>query len=127
LPGFYFELSADKVRIGGGAHACDKPHLHAIRSYIAAHPAAFKRIISDPEFREKYGTIRGEKNKRIPPEFKEAAEQEPLLFNKQFYYMAELPRELITSEALGDTLMAYYFAGKPLTQFLRKAVQPLKI
>jgi uncharacterized protein (TIGR02453 family) len=123
MPGFYFELSADKVRVAGGAHACDKQHLQAIRSTIAAHPEVFNRVISDPEFREKYGTIRGEKNKRIPPEFKEAAKQQPLLYNKQFYYMAELPRELITSEALGDTLMAYYFAGKPVMQFLREAVK----
>ncbi len=122
IPGFYFELSAERIMVAGGAYFCEKERLHAIRTCIAEHPEEFTKRLGDKKFREKFGEIRGEKNKRIPPEFKEAAEKQSLLFNKQFYYMAELPPELITSDRLGDTLMAYYFAGKPLMHFLRKAV-----
>ncbi len=122
LPGFYFELNANRIMIGGGAHTCDKDRLQAIRGYIVAKPDEFKKALSDKTFRDKFGEIRGEKNKRLPAEFRERAETEPLLFNKQFYFMAELPPKIITDDRLGDVLMEYYFAGKPLMGFLRKAI-----
>ncbi len=122
IPGFYFELNPNRIMIAGGAYMCEKDRLQAIRSYIVAKPDEFKKALADKTFREKFGEIRGEKNKRLPAEFRAAAETEPLLFNKQFYYMAELPAEIITGDELGDVLMEYYFAGKPVMHFLRKAI-----
>jgi hypothetical protein len=51
----------------------------------------FRKLYSDPIFVGKFGQIKGEKHKRVPAELKEAALAEPLLYNKQFYYEAELP------------------------------------
>ena len=60
----------------------------------------------------------GEQNKRIPKEFKEIAEIEPLIANKQFYYRADLDVKKILSNTLINSLMKFYVVGKPINQFL---------
>ena len=58
--------------------------------------------------------------KRIPKEWKTAVEQEPLIANKQFYFMAEREAELLLNEQLLDELMDYWQAMRPVNQFLEK-------
>jgi uncharacterized protein (DUF2461 family) len=65
--------------------------------------------------------LHGEKNKRIDKEFREAGEHEPLLYNKQFYYFAELDPAKIEDDGLVELLMQYYRAAAPLKEFLRQA------
>src|SRR5690606_12857808 len=103
-PGFYFQLSHDKIVIYGGAYMVEPAALQKIRTTIAANPKAFAAVYNDKDFKEKYGTLQGEKNKRIPEELKPAAEKEPLITNKQFYFGAELKAKNITEDSLADTL-----------------------
>jgi len=79
-------------------------------------------LISEKNFKEKYGDIKGEKNKVLPPEFKEAAKSEPLLANKQFYFMAELEPEIALRADFPDFVVDYFKAGKPLNEFFRKVI-----
>ena len=88
--GLYFQFSPEGIMFGGGAYAPDKTELKRIRDFIATEPANFEKAISNEAFRKRYGGIKGEKNKRLnEAEHKEAAELQPLMYNKQFYYMAE--------------------------------------
>ena len=82
----------------------------------------FSKLINDANFEKKFGGIHGEQHKRIPPEFQDAAEKQPLIANKQFYYFAKLPSKQILDPKLAETLMEYYFAAKPLNLFFRKAM-----
>ncbi|MEX0966214.1 MAG: DUF2461 domain-containing protein [Bacteroidia bacterium] len=120
-PGFYFQLSPEGIMIYGGAYMVDSTTLEAIRNHISANLTEFSSVNNDKSFKEKYGKLQGEQNKRIPKEFQEIAEKEPLIANKQFFYSAELKPELITSEQLLDELMKYYLAGKKMNDFLKKA------
>ena len=120
-PGFYFQVGAEQIMIAGGAHMVEKDTLTNIRHFIAPRPAALSAALNDPNFSKKYGTLQGEKNKRLPPEFRDAAASQPLLYNKQFFYSAQLPAVLVTRDDLGDVLMEYYQAGKPVMTMLRKA------
>jgi uncharacterized protein (TIGR02453 family) len=120
-PGFYFQLSNNKIEIYGGAYMIEPATLQNIRNYIAENLADFKSAYSDKNFKEKFGEIEGEKQKRIPPEFKEIAEKEPLILNKQFYYNAELKPDLLLKDELPDVLMEYYMAGKKVNDFLKTA------
>jgi uncharacterized protein (TIGR02453 family) len=120
-PGFYFQLGADKMYIGGGAYMLEKEGLYNLREQIAKNAARFEKVIGSSEFVKKYGGIQGEKNKIVQPEFKEALARQPLIANKQFYYMAELGTEKITSPDLAEMLMEYYRAGKPVNDFLKAA------
>ncbi len=120
-PGFYFQLSPEKIEVFGGAYMIDKERLQNIRDHIAAHTKDFSSVYNNEAFKAKFGKIRGEQHKRLPKEFQEIAEKESLIANKQFYYTAELPASLITSEKLPNELMEYYLTGKKLNDFLRPA------
>jgi uncharacterized protein (TIGR02453 family) len=122
-PGFYFQLSADHVKIFGGAYMVEPPTLQKIRTYISKNQKEFAALYKDKDFKDKYGSLQGEQSKRLPPEFVDEAKKEPLIANKQFFYSAELKSSLITSDKLADTLMEYYKAGKKMNEFLQKAMK----
>ena len=122
VPGFYVHFGADEVFTGGGAYMVEKDHIYNIRSAIAASPDEFNALIQDKIFKKKYGEIRGEKNKMIPVEFREAHTRQPLIANKQFYYMAEIRPDILLKKDLPDRLMEYYHAGRPVNSFLRRAM-----
>jgi uncharacterized protein (TIGR02453 family) len=121
-PGLYLQMGADKIMVFGGAYMVEKENLHSLRSSIAKNPAAFRKVISDAKFKKAYGEIQGEKNKVLAPEFKKIAEKEPLIANKGFYFMAELDAKLITSDKLMDEVMNLYKAGKPVNDYLIRAM-----
>mgnify|MGYP000347885152 CR=1 FL=1 len=84
------------VRFGGfetgimsGHFMPSKESLLNIRNQIKENQQAFSLLYNNKNFVEKYGSIQGEANKRIPPAFQEAFKTEPLIANKQFYFVAE--------------------------------------
>jgi uncharacterized protein (TIGR02453 family) len=121
-PGSYLNLNAEKITFYGGAYCLEKDQLNRLRTRIMKDPETLSNLVNAAEFKAKFGAIQGEKNKRLPPEFREAAEREPLLYNKQLCFGSELSKGHITSPDLADTLMGYYHAGKPLNQFLRDSM-----
>jgi len=120
-PGFYFQLSPEKIMIYGGAYMVEKDTLQNIRDFIANDLKGFSDAYNDKTFKQKFGNIQGEQHKRIPKEFQNVVEKEPLIVNKQFYFSASLPSDIITSDDLPDKLMEYYSAGKKVNDFLIKA------
>lgn len=122
IPGFFLRFSPKMIGVFGGAHGIDKNQLQSIRNTIANDPGRFEKLINEKNFVEKFGSLRGEKNKRIPPEFQQAALKQPLIANKQFYYMAELSPKLITDEGLTDLLMGYWKAARPIKEYLTEAM-----
>lgn len=122
-PGMYLELNPEEVRVYGGMYMPDKELLYSVREQIMNNMAAFDKAINDKGFKKVYGEIQGDKNKVLPKEFKEAAEKQPLIYNKAFYYYTKLPVKLITSPKLPDEVLSAYNAAKPVREFLRKAVK----
>src|SRR5690606_5315255 len=120
-PGFYFQLSPEGIMIYGGAYMIENTTLQNIRNYIADNLKGFSTAYNDKAFKEKFGKIQGEQNKRIPTELQTVADKEPLIANKQFYYSTSLKSDIITSDKLPDKLMEYYFAGKKVNDFLKLA------
>lgn len=123
INGIYFELSPEHVRVYGGIYEADKDDLYAVRAGIIADLKGFKKAYSDKTFVKTFGTILGEKNKVIPKEFKEYAEVEPLIFNKQWYFYAEFSPDLILSEKLDETILACFEAGTPVENFFNKLIK----
>ncbi|HAW51745.1 MAG TPA: TIGR02453 family protein [Flavobacteriales bacterium] len=122
-PGMYLELGPEHVRVYGGVYMPEKNDLFNIRSYIVAHNDEFNTLIKDKKFIEMYGEVRGEKNKIIPKEFKDAAVAQPLLYNKQLYYFGQMEPEVVLSKGLINRIYAYYEAAKPMKKFLMKAIK----
>ena len=121
-PGFYFQFAADRVTVGGGAYVVEAPSLLKIRRAIVKDLPAFAKLIKSKDFVARYGSLLGEKNKTVPPEFKEWIVKEPLVANKQFYFMADLDSDVILKKDLSDRLMSYYSAGKGINAFLKRAL-----
>ncbi len=121
-PGYYLHISGGSVMLGGGAYGLDKEGLYNLRQHIINHPKEFKKLISRKTFADKFGELRGEKNKRLPVEFREAAETQPLLFNKQFYFMSELKPSTTTEKDFVKTILSYYKAATPLNEFFRSGL-----
>lgn len=122
INGIYFELSPEHVRVYGGVYEIDKANLLDLREGIASNKTEFQRLISEPSFRSFYGSIHGEKNKILPEHLKTAALEEPLIFNKQFYFYATFPAELILQDKLLDTLNTAYELGKPVESFFNQFI-----
>ncbi len=121
--GIYFELSPEHVRAYGGIYEIDKEDLDAVREGIASNMDEFRSIYSSKTFKKTFGEILGEKNKVLPAHLKEAAQEENLIFNKQWYFYAEFPAEQVLSEDLDQLMLSCYEAGKPLEQFFNQFIQ----
>jgi uncharacterized protein (TIGR02453 family) len=121
-PGYYLQLEGGCLMIGGGAYMLEKDKLFATREKIAAMPNDFMQIIENENFTSHFEALKGEKNVRIDPVFKDAAKAYPILLNKQFYVMASLDPSLIIQPNAIETVVTYCKAMKPLNDFLSETV-----
>ncbi len=122
FPGFYFQLGSSGIRIYSGVHQLQKGRLDQVRAYICNDLSMFEKVITEKTFQDHFNEILGEKNKRLPSEYKDFFDQQPLVANKDFYIMAELENKYITQPDLSNKLMEYYFAAKPLISYLTDAL-----
>lgn len=121
-PGFYFQFSADRVTVGGGTYMTEPPALYKIRKALIRDLPAFQKLVTAKAFTSKYGSLQGERNKVLPPEFKALVAEEPLVANKQFYFMSDLDADVLLEKALPERLLNYYRAGRDINAFLKRAM-----
>ena len=121
-PGLYIQFGVEDVRLYSGMYMVDKKVLQRIREKIVSHPKEFKKLITTKKFVNHFGEIHGEKNKRIPKEFQEPAAQQPLLFNKSFYYFATFKPTIVEVPKLPKLLIDHFKASQPLNAFLAEAL-----
>jgi uncharacterized protein (TIGR02453 family) len=122
VPGIYFALGPEAVKFYGGCYQPEKQQLLAIREAMLRDGKAFRKAIEAKPFVSLFGTVQGEVNKVLAPEFKAAVAKEPLIANKQFYVMAEMPAKTVTDPALLDHLMEHWHAMAAFNQWLAKAL-----
>ncbi len=122
-PGHYFQLGANESFLAGGAYFFEeKEVLLRVRRFIMDNGERFSELINDPIFKEKWGDIKGEKNKRFTPELTEAIEYQPLIANTQFYWGKNIdPKEALQSNFV-DILRGHFEAAQPMNNFLREAI-----
>jgi len=118
----YVEINDEHVRLYGGLYMIDRDKLDRLRWYIADHLGKFKQIISDKNFIKVFTRIIGEKNKRLNKELMAAAESQPLIFNKQFYFFKEYQPEIITRAGLIDRFLRDYESARDLNKFLEEGI-----
>ena len=121
-PGFYFQFAADRVTVGGGTYLTEPPALYKIRKTIIRDLPSFQKLVTAKAFTSKYGSLQGERNKIVPPEFKQWVDREPLVANKQFYFMADLDAGVLLEKALPERLMSYCRAGSDINAFLKRSM-----
>lgn len=123
-PGMYIQFGVGELSIGGGTYRPEKENLQLIREHIVRNPEKVKKLKANKAFKEIYKEIQGEKNKRIPKDFKEAVLSEPLIANKQFYFMAQYADDesILLKDDLMDWALEHYEAGMAWNQFFVEAM-----
>jgi uncharacterized protein (TIGR02453 family) len=122
-PGLYFHIDPRVMGIASGRYMLEPGPLKELRTFIAANLDEFQKLLDDKDFKKHFGTIAGEKNKILPPEFKEAAAKQPLLFNKQFYYWAEHEAEDALRDDLDEVIMDHIRACRKMNEFVTRCVR----
>lgn len=121
-PGMYLEFTPEHVRIYSGMYMPEKETLQRTREYMMANYKALEKVLSGKDFKKNFGEIRGEKNKRLPSkEMMTAAADMPLLFNKQFYFFAELKPEEMLKKGFPTKLFKIYDTSAEVRDYLTKA------
>ncbi len=85
--GLYIEIGAEECAIYSGVYMPEKEDLFRYRENIAGNIAEFQNAINENKFIRYFGSVKGERNKKIDSVFKDVIAQEPLILNKQFYVM----------------------------------------
>ena len=97
--------------------------LKSLRIYIGQNSGELQKLISSSDFKKYYGEIRGEKNKRLSSDLLEFAEIEPLVYNKNFYFFAELPPETALQKNVVEKITEIFGHSRALREFLSEGVQ----
>jgi len=122
-PGIYYQISGHGVVIAGGMWRPDKDRLYRIREKIAEDPKAFRRIVDAKKYRETFGELPGERNKRIPKEFVEAGESVPEIYNKSFHFWKELGgQKYVTAKDLDKIIVDHYKIAGKFNEWLVEAI-----
>ena len=124
--GLYIHFSPGECFLGGGAYKPEKEQLYKIRKAFCENPKEVEKLLQDKNFLEFFsGFASSELNKVIPKEFVEAAKKQPLIFNKQFYFMAsfENGQNFILQNQLMSVVINHYKALLPWNDFLSNAVK----
>jgi len=122
IPVLYLKLSPEDMWIMGGCYDPSTAQLKKIRTAISSDPKAFRALIERPDFKDKFGELKGDVNKRIPKEFQEVFKIEPLIAKKQYYYGTDLPPETITDNNLVSLVMDHWKSMRPVSDFLTEAI-----
>jgi uncharacterized protein (TIGR02453 family) len=123
INGVYFEFGPEYVRVYGGIYEIEKDDLLTIREGIAENIGKFQKAYNNQNFKEVFGTILGTKNKILSKDLKEAAEKEPLIFNKQWYFYKQFEPEIIISEDLDQVILKCYEAGRPVEEYFNDLIK----
>ena len=122
-PGLYLSLGINGVGIAGGLYQPEKDHVLKIRQAITRDGETLERALRGKAFREYFGELQGERNKRLPKEFQDVVDRFPYVANKQFYYWAQYddPATVLRPD-LGTWVMRHYKASGKVRAFLQEAL-----
>ena len=118
--GLYIQLGPEECGLYSGVYMPEKEELMRIRGLIAGDLEGFNRVITDKAFVKYFGTVRGEKNKRIDADWVVAAAEQPLLYNKQFYIQHVMDAEDTLRSNFDDYVVEVWKASKGFNAFLQK-------
>jgi len=122
-PGFYLGISAEHLHVGGGIFKLDSPSLKRVRQAIAEQTDEFLSIVAAETFIAHFGEVKGERAKRLDKQLQATLERTPLVANKQFFAMQQIPLNgYYNTTAILDVIMENLRAVHPMNQFIKQAM-----
>ncbi len=116
--GLYLEAGPEFFSVYMGVYEPAPESLNKIRTGIAKNIKTFDLLLNEKNFKSVFGTIHGEKSKRLDASLGDAAKKCEFIYNKQFYFYHKEDAEIILSDNLIKTVQKYYLAGKNMNDFL---------
>lgn len=117
-PGFYVHLEPNRVFFGGGIWMPPNPVLENIRNTIVENPNAWKRIISNPSFKKRFGGIQGDGLKRPPRGFDKDHPYIEDLKRKSFFVAQHVDKDLALSPKFIQEVERGFKTASPLMKYL---------
>lgn len=122
-PGHYLQIGAAESFLAGGAYWFEeKEMLLRVRRYIMDNHERFAGLLNDPAFVENWETIKGEKNKRLIPEFADFLDVQPLIANTQFYWGKNIDAKMALQDDFVSVLRGHFEAAQAMNQFFVEAM-----
>ena len=122
-PAYTLRIGLDGLAIGGGLYRPEPPLRDHVRRWFAANPKAGPSVLANSGFMSYFTEISGERNKRRPKDLSELAQDEPLVFNRQWIFWAAWPNpNLLLDPDLDEFIMERWQAGRVLNEVLKRAV-----
>ena len=117
-PGFYVHLEPGAVFFGGGIWMPPNPVLEKIRTTIVENPNAWKRIITNPTFKKRFGGIEGDGLKRVPRGFDKEHPYAEDLKRKSFFVTQDVDVKFAQSPKFIGEVERAFKAASPLMKYL---------
>ena len=119
FPGYYLGIDAEQVHVGGGLFMASPEVLKKVRIHIANNMEGLVKLAEDKNFTSTFGTLQGEKSKRLDKTLLSAAEKSELIYHKQFYVFTQFPiAAFYGSTQLFDEITKHFTLVRPLNQYL---------
>ena len=117
-PGGYFHMGPGEVYVGGGMWHPPTAKLAVFRAAVVAEPKTIRGLLDDPSFKRHFGTISGDKLKRVPPGYPADHPEAELLKQKDLTFGQRLADADVLSPALPDVVAETFEAASPLMRYL---------
>jgi len=121
--GAYVELSGEHVRLYSGAYQPTSEQLLQIRQKIYDEQDLLEELIQNKKFKQNFGEVRGEKNKRINKPFTEIIDKQPLILNKSFYYFKNYEPEIVLEKDFIKQLITDFKIIQPLNNYFEESLR----
>ena len=121
--GYYLHIEPnDKSFLGGGMYQPSAAVLKSIRQEIDYHTDEFRKIISNPDFVQQFGSLNGRQLKTAPKDYDKTHPAIDLLRFQDYVVGRNFTdKQLIQPDFIAQTVTAFA-ALKPFNDFLNKAV-----
>lgn len=123
-PAYTVRIGVSGIAVGGGLYMPDATLRDHVRRQIAAAPKKIAAVEKNKTFRKHFDGVRGERNKRLPKELQSAADDQPLIYNKQWIFWNEWPdAKLLLDADLDAYIVDRWHSGRILNEYLKAVVQ----
>jgi uncharacterized protein (TIGR02453 family) len=123
-PAFYFALSLKGINVAGGVYEPEPEHLLAIRAWLGANHAKFRKAARGPE--RLVGGLQGESLQRIPKGFPADHPAADLIKMKRWVYHTMLDPKLATSPRLLGEISKRFQVMLPVLEMLNEPLESSK-
>ncbi len=121
---YYLHLEPDNSFVGGGLHTPEPIWLKAVRNEIYFNLEEWKKIVSNKDFQQTFGTLRDEnKLKRPPKGFPSDFVGIDFLKHKEFIVAKEFDPEKLNKLEMVDFVGDIFEIMYPMNAFINRAIE----